>query len=98
MYYDHIEAARKEAAKKKYEELKNHILSIDKDTDKVNVWFHSIDKDTDKVNVWFDAYRHMIGMESEIREQAEKIEKYEKFFGMLSTLLPKQSSIHDVIG
>lgn len=84
MYYDHAEAARKEAAKKKYEELKNHI--------------HSIDKDTDKVNVWFDAYRHMIGMESEIREQAEKIEKYEKFFGMLSTLLPKKSSIHDVIG
>lgn len=65
MYYDHIEAARKEAAKKKYEELKNHI--------------HSIDDNTDMVNEWFDAYTHMVGMESKIIEQAKKSKNMKRF-------------------
>lgn len=37
-------------------------------------------------------------MENELKEKENKIKEYENFFSMMSNLMPKQYSIHDVIG
>jgi hypothetical protein len=40
----------------------------------------------------------MLVLERELREAEEKIEDFHKFFEMLQRMLPKQHSVHDVIG
>ena len=41
---------------------------------------------------------HINKLEFESRKAKDKVERYEEFFKMLQSLLPRQSSIHDVIG
>ncbi len=42
-------------------------------------------------------YRHIMKLERNSAEMKEKISDFHKFFEMLQRLLPRQSSIHDVI-
>ena len=42
--------------------------------------------------------KHIRRLESEAEESKKTIEKYRKFFQMLQELIPRQSSIHDVLG
>jgi len=46
---------------------------------------------------WLDFVRYLNKQEVAIHKQAEKIKKYEDFFSTLSSLLPRQYSIHDVL-
>jgi chromosome segregation ATPase len=82
MYYDGS-TANYYKDKEKYDALKKHISSLD---------------ENQKLNEWYPALKHMNRMESDIVELQEKVEKYQKFFSLLSSLLPKQSTIHDIIG
>jgi len=46
---------------------------------------------------WLDFVRYLNKQEVTIHKQAEEIKKYEDFFSTLSSLLPRQYSIHDVL-
>lgn len=82
-YYDHGEALRIKERAEKYEELKKFISSKD---------------ENGKINEWVLAHNHIVSLEQEMEEQKKQIEEYEKFFSMMQSLLPRQYSIHDVIG
>ena len=82
-YYDHGAAMRKQEELDKYIELKKHITSKD---------------NNGKINEWVLAHFHMVDMENELKEKESKIKEYENFFSMMSNLMPRQYSIHDVIG
>jgi flagellar biosynthesis chaperone FliJ len=43
-------------------------------------------------------YRHIIRLEGKATNRNAKLIKYQNFFQTLQELLPKQSSIHDVLG
>jgi hypothetical protein len=43
-------------------------------------------------------FKHIQKLEIQAANNRGKLKKYEKFFEMLGELLPRQSSIHDVIG
>lgn len=47
---------------------------------------------------WLDFVRYLNQQEVTIHKQTEEIKKYEDFFSTLSSLLPRQYSIHDVLG
>jgi hypothetical protein len=81
-YYDHGEANRKKACAENFEELKKSISSLDKDN---------------KLSEWHLAYQHIVDMENNIKEYKKKIKEYNDFFSSLGKLLPKKSSIHDII-
>ena len=50
-------------------------------------------KDENDEMVW----KQMMKIEYEAEKSKKKVKKYEEFFEMLQKLIPKQSSIHDVI-
>jgi septation ring formation regulator EzrA len=41
---------------------------------------------------------HIQSLENEMEKQAKQIDEYRKFFATLQHFLPRQPSIHDVIG
>lgn len=41
---------------------------------------------------------HIQSLENELERQEKKLSEYHKFFATLQSFLPRQSSIHDVIG
>lgn len=43
-------------------------------------------------------YRHIMKIEINGANANGKVKKYQEFFKMLGELIPKQSSIHDVLG
>lgn len=43
-------------------------------------------------------WKHIMKLEFEAERMKKEIEEYRKFFETLQKLLPRQSSIHDVIG
>ena len=83
MYYNHADADRLNSFAEKYDELKNFLLSKN---------------DKGELNEFVLAYSQLIIMESTIKDQKEKIQKYELFFNQLATLLPKTPSVFDRIG
>ena len=50
------------------------------------------------INEWYQAHEYIIEMENKIEQQEKEITKYKNFFGTLFSLLPKQSSIHTILG
>jgi hypothetical protein len=82
-YYDHQESARILRNEKSYQELKEFIQTLGEDR---------------KMNKFYPAYEHLMDMERHIKKQNEELENYKQFFGLLSSLLPRQFSIHDRIG
>lgn len=82
-YYDHGAAMRKKECADKYDELKKHITSKD---------------ESGKLNEWFLAHEHILDLESKLQQQETQIEEYRSFFSLMRKLLPRESSIHDVIG
>ena len=82
-YYDHGAAIRKKECADKYDELKKHITSKD---------------ESGKMNEWFLAHEHIVYLESKLQQQEKQIEEYRSFFSLMRKLLPRVSSIHDVIG
>ena len=42
-------------------------------------------------------WKHIFMLEHEAEKNKKKVKKYQEFFLMLGELLPRQSSIHDVI-
>ena len=83
MHYDHVKAARNKANREKYEELKKFITSSNK---------------KGKLSDWFPAHEHILSMENTIERQNKQIQEYRNFFSSLSLLMPRKSSIHDIIG
>ena len=81
-YYNHGVAMRKKECADKYAELKKHITSKD---------------ESGKLNEWFLAHEHIVDLESKLKQQEKQIEEYRSFFSLLRRLLPRVSSIHDVI-
>lgn len=109
-YYDSFAAAdelKRKAALKK-------LISFLEDKNKGNINPHafptsmpwdtikdiiSIETALDKFDS--DAYyslQEIRAMQNTIKQQEEKLEKYNNFFSTLSSFLPKKSSIHDIIG
>jgi len=43
-------------------------------------------------------WKHIFKLEHEADKNKKKVKKYQEFFLMLGELLPRQSSIHDVLG
>ena len=82
-YFDHEAAERRRICAEKFEELKKHIVSQD---------------ENGKFNEYFLAHEHIYYLENRLKEQEEQIREYRSFFSLLSKLLPRQSSIYDVIG
>jgi chromosome segregation ATPase len=82
-YYDHGAAMRKKECADKYAELKKHITSKD---------------ENGKLNEWFLAHEHIVDLESKLQQQEKQIEEYRSFFSLMRKLLPRVSSINDVIG
>jgi hypothetical protein len=82
-YYDHGAAMRKKECADKYAELKKHIISKD---------------ENGKLNEWFLAHEHIVYLENKLQQQEKQIEEYRSFFSLMRNLLPRESSIHDVIG
>ena len=82
-YYDHGAAIRKKECADKYAELKKHITSKD---------------DNGKLNEWFLAHEHIVDLEIQLEKQKKQIKEYQNFFSLMRKLLPRVSSIHDVIG
>jgi chromosome segregation ATPase len=82
-YYDHGAAMRKKECADKYAELKKYITSKDK---------------SGKLNEWFLAHEHIVDLESKLQEQEKQIEEYRSFFSLMRKLLPRVTSILDVIG
>ena len=82
-YYYHGAAMRKKECADKYAELKKHITSKD---------------ENGKLNEWFLAHEHIFDLESKIQQQENQIEEYRSFFSLMRKLLPKVSSIHNIIG
>ena len=82
-YYDHGAAMRKKECADKYAELKKHITSKD---------------ENGKLNEWFLAHEHIVDLESKLQQQEKLIEEYRSFFSLMRRLLPRELSIHDVIG
>jgi len=72
-------------AAKKEEELKQY--------QEIKKLLHS----ADTFKEFKPALYHMEDMELMIEEQKKEIEHYKKFFAMLGELIPRQSSIYDVI-
>lgn len=81
-YFDHEAARRRQQSEEKFIELKKHITS----------------KEDGVLNEWFPAMAHITDMEKTIDEQILKIEEYQRFFSMMQKLMPRQHSIHDIIG
>ena len=81
-YYDHGAAIRKKECADKYAELKKHITSKD---------------DNGKLNEWFLAHEHIVDLEIQLEKQKKQIKEYQNFFSLMRKLLPRVSSIHDVI-
>jgi 4-hydroxyphenylpyruvate dioxygenase-like putative hemolysin len=81
-YYEQGYVFRKKECANKYVELKNHITSKDKNG---------------KLNKWFLAYEHIIDLEKQLEQQKKQIEEYRVFFSLMRNLLPRESSISDVI-
>ena len=52
-----------------------------------------ISKNDDDEMLW----KHIFMLEHKAEKSKKKLEKYEKFFSLLGELLPRQSSIHDVL-
>lgn len=82
-YYDSEAAMRKKKCNDKYVELKKHITSKD---------------ENGKLNEWFLAHEHIVTLESKLQQQEKQIEEYRSFFSLMQKLLPRVSSIHDIIG
>ena len=82
-YYDHGTAMRKKKCADKYDDLKKHITSKD---------------ESGKLNEWFLAHEHIVDLENQLEEKKRQIEEYRSFFSLMRKLLPRVSSIHDVIG
>ena len=82
-YYDRAAAMRKKECADKYAELKKYITSKD---------------ESGKLNEWFLAHEHIVDLENQLEQQKNQIEEYQSFFSLLGKLLPRISSIHDVIG
>lgn len=81
--YDHFAAAEHKEREESYIRLKSSISSMDKNQ---------------KLNEYYPAYRHLLEMEHKIEEQQKQLKMYHEFFQSLSMLIPRQSSIHDIIG
>lgn len=47
---------------------------------------------------YFYAYQHIMRMKNDKEAADKKLQEYYSFFNTLSHLIPKQSSIHDIIG
>jgi hypothetical protein len=86
-FYDHAAEAHRQRCQDKYEELKKFITSIEEKG-----------KNKGKVSEWFLAHEHVMQMEHTINKQQKRLEEYGSFFSSLSALLPRKSSIHDIIG
>jgi len=82
-YYDHGASMRKKECADKYAELKEHITSKN---------------ESGKLNEWFLAHEHMVHLDSQLEQQKKQIEEYISFFSLMRKLLPREPSIHDVIG
>jgi hypothetical protein len=82
-YYDHTEAQRKLKMKETYDALKKHLGSLDENK---------------KTNEFMLALPHIYNMEHDMKEMKEELDRYRSFFKTLSTLMPKEFSIHDRIG
>lgn len=82
-YYDHGAVMRKKECAEKYVELKKHITSKD---------------ENGKLSEWFLAHEHIVDLEHQLEQQKKQIEEYQNFFSLMRKLLPRVSSIHDVIG
>jgi hypothetical protein len=82
-YYDHGAAMRKKECADKYAELKKHIASKD---------------NNGKLNEWFLAHEHIVDLEYQLEQQKMQLEEYHSFFSLLRKLLPRVSSIHNVLG
>lgn len=83
MYFDNSIARRKAESKKKFEELKKQITSLDKDN---------------KINEFYLAFEHISDMEDEIVKLKTELKKYRTFFALLTELTPKSSKSSDIIG
>jgi chromosome segregation ATPase len=81
-YYDHGAAMRKKACADKYAELKKYIISKD---------------ESGKLNEWFLAHEHIVDLENQLEKYKKQIEEFQSFFSLMRKLLPRVSSIHDVI-
>lgn len=82
-YLDNTTVLRKKQCAEKYEHLKKHITSKD---------------DNMKLNEWFLAHEHMVDLETQLVQYKKQVEEYQKFFKMMSSLLPKEPTINDTIG
>ncbi len=82
-YYDQEVSMRQKECADKYAELKKHITSKD---------------ENGKLNEWVLAHEHMVDLESKLEQQEKQINEYTNFFSLMQKLLPKVSSIHDVVG
>lgn len=86
-YLDHAAEAHDKECKEKYEELKKFISSLE-----------TKGKNKGKVSEWWPAYEHVKKMENTIERQQKKLQEYQSFFSSLSALMPRQHSIHDILG
>lgn len=103
-YYNHGEGLRRKEAEECYENLKKDIkASLRRSMSSLSdreFSFEEISQSSDAqvLKKYFTAAEHMERKEAELQKANEELSNYRKFFGMLSSLLPKQFSIHDTIG
>jgi len=91
MLYDYNAEAERECQKKAYNELIEFL--------KLKKSLKHLPKKSDAYDYLIsDAYDYLINREEELKEKDEKIKKYENFFKTLASFLPRESSIHDLIG
>ena len=81
-YHNWILESREEESANKFKELKELLVSKDA---------------AGNLNNYFLAYEHITALESKVIEQEKQIKEYNNFFSLMNKLMPKSSSINDVI-
>lgn len=81
-YFDHAAAEQQRKEKESYEELKK-FLSEPKGG---------------KLNKFFPALTHLNVMEHDMEKMRKRLQDYNNFFSTLRGLLPREHSVHDIIG
>jgi len=82
-YFDKVAYNHEVMCKETYEKLKEKLQERDSDGN---------------VHELFYAIEHLRDMEKRLADLERKNKEYQEFFRQLQNLMPRQSSIHDVIG
>lgn len=101
--FDHEEAAHQQQKNESYEKLKESLGSKVVKNGRIVKAKPWTDKEFWKTarivhHEHAPALEKMKDMEKTIEEQAKKIAEFEQFFATLRGFMPRQSSIHDIIG